>query len=60
MQAAIQAATVAVIALKEAETGPASNASTASAAEVFRSMHGRPDLRQPSFDWKAPDKYVEL
>ena len=50
MQVTIQAATV----------GSASGASTAYAEEAHRSRHGRQALRQQSFDWKAPDKYVEL
>ena len=60
MHVDILAATVAVIALKEADTEPTSGASTTNAEEVHRPGHGRPALRQPSFDWKAPDKYVEL
>ena len=28
--------------------------------EVYRPQHVGPALWQPSFDWKVPDKYVEL
>ena len=28
--------------------------------EVCRQRHGRPALKQSSFNWNAPDKYVEL
>ena len=49
MQAAIQAATAAVMLLKETDAGSASDTSAAKIRE----------LRQPFFDWKAPDNYVE-
>ena len=51
MQAAIQEATV-------ADTEPKAGARTAKVGETHRHRHGRPALRQPSFYWKAPDKYV--
>ena len=28
--------------------------------DVHRQRHDGPTLRQPSFNWNAPDKYVEL
>ena len=54
-QVPIQTATVAVMALKEADTGTRC-ANLANAAEAYRLRHGRPALRQLAFDWKAPDK----
>ena len=59
MQVAIQAATVAVTMLR-ADAGAASGASMANEREAYKQRHGQPPLRQPSFDWNAPDKHVEL
>ena len=59
-QAAIQAATMAVKALKEAGTEPESGMSTANLRQAHRLRHGGPAIRQLSFKWKAPDTYVEL
>ena len=56
----MQTATLAVKVLKEADAGPTSGVSTANMGEACRSKHDRPTLRQPSFYWKASDKYVEL
>ena len=58
-QVAIQAATVAVV-LREADTGPTSGAIMANAGEACRQKHGRPALKQPLFNEKAPGKYAEL
>ena len=57
MQAAIQVATAAVMALKETDTVPTTGANMAHAGEVNRHRHGRLALGQPAFNWKAPDKY---
>ena len=59
-QVAIQLVTAAVMALREAETGPASGSSTANAEEVHRPRYGGPTLPQWSFNWKTPNKYVGL
>ena len=48
------------MALKEAGTGLATDVNVANTGEVQRPRHGRPGLRQPSFNWKVPDKYIEL
>ena len=60
MTTAIQAATAAVMMLREAGTGPASGACTGNAGQVCRHRHGGPALRQPSFHCKVPDNYIEL
>ena len=57
---AIQAATVGVMALKEADTGPTSDVNMASVGEAHIPRHGRPAVRLPAFHWKASDKYTEL
>ena len=59
-QMAIQAATVAVMALREAHTRHTTFASITNVGEVKRHNHGRPALRQQSFNWNASDKYVGL
>ena len=46
--------------LREANTAPASGTKIANLEEAIRHRDSGPALRQPSFDWKAPDKYVEL
>ena len=46
------------MAMREADSGPASGANTFSLGDACR--HGRTALRQPSFNWNAPDKYIEL
>ena len=56
-QTVIQVATAAVIMLKEVDT---SVGITANAGEQDRPRYGRIALRQLSFDWKPPDKYVKL
>ena len=58
-QTAINAATEEVMALKEADTGPVTGTNMAVMEELHRPRHGRPALRQPAFDWKAPDKYID-
>ena len=60
MQLAIQAATAAVMKLREADTGTTSGTSMANVGEAHRHRYSRPALMQPSFNWNAPDKYVEL
>ena len=49
-----------VVALKEAYTGPTTGANITNAGDGCRPRHGGPGLRQPAFDWTAPDKYVYL
>ena len=60
IQADVQRARAAVLALREADSEPASGSRTANAGEPCRHRHGGSALRQPSFDWNAPDKFVEL
>ena len=60
MQVVIQTATVAAIALKKVDTEPTPDTSTANTGEVQRYRHDRPLLRQPTFNSKAPDRYIEL
>ena len=48
------------MALKDADIRPTSGTITANVGEVDRSRHGRPVLRQLSFNLKALDKYSEL
>ena len=58
MEAAIQTARAAVMALREADAGPPSGARTANVGEVHRPRHGGQALREQSFKWKAQDKYA--
>ena len=60
MPVAIQATKAVVMALKEADAGPATCANMANAREVLRHRHGGSALRQPAADLKAHDKYMEL
>ena len=60
VQVAIQAATAAVMAPREADTGPTLYTSTANTGEACRHMYGGPTLGQPLFPWKARDRYVEI
>ena len=46
--------------MKEAGAEPTLGENTTSLGEAHRKRHGRPALKQPSFNWNAPDKYVEL
>ena len=57
---AIQAATAAMMVNREVDAGPISYANIASTGEVCRQKYGGPALKQLSFNWNAPDKYVEL
>ena len=59
MQAAIQAATVAVMVLREADARPASGTRMTSTGEACKHRHGGTALRQPSIDWTVPDRYAE-
>ena len=59
-QVAIQAVTAAAIEMRETDAGPLSGTNTAHLREVHRQRHGRPALKQPSFNWNAPGKWVEL
>ena len=45
IQVAVQATTVAVITLREADTGPTSGSNTSTAGEVHRTRNDRPVLR---------------
>ena len=49
-QVAIWAAAAAVKVVREADTRLTSGTTIASTGETFRHRHGRPVLRQPSFD----------
>ena len=60
MQVAIQVAGELVMELKEEDTGSVTASDMAKTGEVYRSQHSKPALRQPAFDWKAPDKYIKL
>ena len=53
MHVAIQAATVAVMAPREANMGPVSGTTTANMGEVFRPRHGGPALWPPSFQLES-------
>ena len=57
-QAAVQAAMMVMITLRDADLGPRPPANTAIPREPQR--HGRLALEKPSFNWNAQDKYVEL
>ena len=46
--------------LKEVDTGPTSGMCMAIVGEAYRHGHGRPTLKLPSFNWKAPGEYIEL
>ena len=46
--------------LRVEDVGPRSGAGTASSRAVHRHRHGRPALKQPSFNWNVRGKYVEL
>ena len=59
-QAAIQAATVVVMVMIEADSGPIMAVSTASSGQAHRQRHGGPALKQASFNWNSPGKYVEV
>ena len=59
-QVAIQAATVAVMGLKETDKEPTSVANMANTGEAHRSRHSSTALRQSAIDWKALGKYIEI
>ena len=60
MQSTIQAATVSVMVLREVDARPMLGTCMASVREACRHRHGKPALRQSSFDWKGPNMYKEL
>ena len=60
MQAAIQPATVAVRMMQEADQTNEPPMRRNSPEECHRQRQAGLTLRQPTVDWKAPDKYVEL
>ena len=57
---AIQASRVVVMVLKETDAGPRPGTRTVSLREAHRRRHGRSALKQPSFNWNATGKYIEL
>ena len=59
-QVAIQAVTVAVMALRETDTEPPVGTSAVGSGEACRYRHDKPALKQPSCNWNVSDKYVEL
>ena len=46
--------------MREGDLGPTPGINTISLGETFIHRHSRPALMKPSFNWNAPDKYVEL
>ena len=59
-QAAIKAEMALVMGTRETDAAPIPDANTAISIEACRQRHGRPALKQPSFNWNAPDKFIEL
>ena len=59
-QVAIHSATATVMVLRETDAGLISGTSMANMGEAYIYRHGGPVLRQPSFDWNASDRYIEL
>ena len=51
---------MAVMALRKADAWSTPGASMPYAGGTHRHRHSGTALRQPPFDWKAPDQYVEL
>ena len=51
---------MAVIVLKDEGMGPAMGSCMVNVAVAHRPRHGGPALRQPAFNWMAPDMYTEL
>ena len=60
MQVAIQAATVAVRAVREANQPTKSHTRKSIQEEQQKPRQARPMMSQPACNWKAPDRYVEL
>ena len=58
--AAIQASTMVVREMREKELPAESHTRRSSLEETCRPRQTEPTLSQPAFDWKAPDRYVEL
>ena len=50
----------AVMVMGQADSRPTLGTNTVSLGEACRHRHGRPALRQPSFNWITTDKYGEL
>ena len=59
-QVIIQATSAAVVGLRETDEGLRWGTGTASLREVHRKWHGRPAVKQSSFNWNVTDKYVKL
>ena len=60
MQVVIQAATVIVRAMREADPPTEPHTRRSSPEEPQGPRQAGLMLHQPTFDWKAPDRYVEL
>ena len=60
MQAAFQAATAAVGAMRETDLSAKQHSRRSIPEEKHRPRKARPMLNQPAFNLKAPDRYVEL
>ena len=59
-QVAIQEATMAVRAMKEAKLPTKPHTRRSNPEEHHRSRQAGPMMSQPAFNWKVPDRYVEL
>ena len=59
-QVEIQTVMALVMVMRETEAGLISGTNTVILREAHRQKHGRPAMKQPSFNWNVPDKYVEL
>ena len=46
--------------MAEADAGPISGANTSSTRDVHKQKHHRPVQEELSFNWNAPNKYVQL
>ena len=60
MQAVIQAATVVVKAMREADPPAEPHTRRSISEEHYRPGQARPMMSQPAFNWKVPHRYVEL
>ena len=56
----IQTATAVMMMMREVQKGPAPCMNAVSSGETDRQKHGGPAMRQPSFNWSAINKYIEL
>ena len=60
MQVAIQAATAVVRVMREAEPTVKPHTRKSNSEEYHRPRQAGPMMSQPAFNWKLPDRYVEL